>query len=250
MAPHYTKLDDQRIADNFPIMGNEVATLFPDRTRESVLSRARRLGFNTANRRTKGDCWTEDEIKILRDNFTKMGSDVISMLPGRSRQSINNKAQMLHIPSPNSWSREEDRIIVKACYDYTNGTFEYSDTLPDLLPNRSENSIRLRVHNLAKHRTSVLGGYPINAYIAITGSHKGYDKIDHKFYDLMEAAFDAIKTNSNNRKVAEAIVKALELHYKLGMDIIDVAAELNVSNNTARWLLNTGLKFLKQALKK
>lgn len=259
MAKHYTAEQDAIIKEQYPKIGIKVAKLLPDHDEKSVIYRAKRLGCHT-NTTGHGESWREDELEILRNNFSKMGTTVICLLPNRTCRAIINKAHEMGITSPlvkmdnncksGKWSRAEDRVIIRTCYDYVNNTLKYDDRLLDLLPDRSEGDIRLRVTNLAKYRNGILGGYPINVYIAITGSHKNYPDFCAQFADLVEAAFTAIRSNSNKPEIAKKIVEALELHYKFGMDIVDVAAELDVSNDSARWLLNTGLKFLKQALKK
>lgn len=247
MGKHFTQYspeEDKIITDNFSKMGRDVYKLLPDRTRESVLNRAKRLGFYAPP--VNKNAWTQAEIDILRKHYNKMGGDVHKLLPNRNKPSIHNKAHMLGIPCPSNWPREEDRIIVKTCYDYTTATFEYDNSILGLLPNRSEDEIKSRILYLAEHRTCI--GYPINAYIAIKGTYKGYNKVSDIFYEMMDAVFDAIRNNTNNLKVGEKIVEALELHYKLGFDIVDVAAELNISTDMARWLINNGIRFMKQAL--
>lgn len=266
MAKHYTAEQDAIIKEQYPKIGIKVAKLLPDHDEKSIIYRAKRLGCHSSSNSGKGESWTDEEVKILRDNFPKMGTTVVCLLPNRTCHAVANKAQLMGIRAPGNrhiynkpnnkasketgWTRAEDRIIIKTCYDYVNNKLKYNDEIIELLPDRNVDEIRLRVANLAKYRNSILGGYPINVYIAITGGHKNYIHIGPRFAELVEAAFTAIRSNSNKPEVAEKIVKALELHYKFGMSIVDVAAELEISDESAKWLLDNGLKFLKQALKK
>lgn len=258
MGKHYTPQEDAIIMDNYPNIGIDVMKLLPDRDAKSIMHRANQLGCYR-QRRNKVEAWSDKEIEVLRNNFTSMGTSIVCLLPNRSLYAIRNKAQMMGIlphgrhtggTKPNDWSRAEDRIIIKTCYDYIENKLKYDDKLLNLLPDRRESDIRLRVANLSKYRNGICGGYPINVYIATTGSYKGYESIGMAFDDLVEVTLTAIKTNSNKPEVAEYIVRALDLHYKFGMDIIDISEELNVSEDTAKWLLNAGTRFLKQALKK
>lgn len=242
----YNAKDDEIIMKNFPTMGRNVTALFPDRSPWSVISRCRTLGLTIPTK--PNNAWTDDEIKILRENYTKMGGDIVRLIPRHSRQSVVNKAQVLKIPSPSDWSREEDRIIVKTCYDPAGGMFNYTDDLIDLLPDREMQSITARVGYLEKHHTSIAGGYPINVYMAINGKFEGYSRIGNEFYDIMERILNAIKNNTSADKphIGPKIVEAMELHYKLGFDVADVAAEMGISEDSVRWLLSYGIKFAKQ----
>lgn len=263
MSKHYTAEQDAIIKDKYPKIGIGVAELIPEHDEKSIVYRAKRLGCHTNANHTKGEIWSEEELEVMRNNFSKMGNEIVCLLPNRTLQAIINKAQHMGIRPPvwksaknksegnaTVWSRAEDRIIIKACYDYMSNKVKYDDILLELLPNRSECEIKLRVANLAKYRNTILGGYPINVYITITGSHNNYIEIAHQFADLVEAAFTAIRNNSNNPKVANKIAEALELYYKYGMDVNDIAEEMNISKDAAQWAVNTGIKFLKQALKK
>lgn len=264
MGKHYTPEQDAIIKDKYPKIGIGVAELIPEHDEKSIIYRAKRLGCHVNANHTRGENWSEEELEVMRNNFSKMGTEIVCLLPNRTLQAIMNKAQHMGIRSPSynttksdhnessieEWSKAEDRIIIKTCYDYMENKLVYSDDLLDLLPNRDESSIRLRVANLAKYRNGILGGYPINVYITIMGSHKNYCRVNLIFADLVESAFVAIKTNSDNPKIAEKIVEALELHYKFGMDVTDIAEELNIKEDSAKWLLNTGAKFMRQALLK
>lgn len=257
MARHYTEEEDAIIMEKYPTIGVKVAELLPDRDIKSIALRAKHLGYSKQDH-AKGDTWTDEEVELLRKNFTKMGSTIVCLFPNRTLAAIRNKAQMIGIPphyqytdsSDPNWSRAEDRIIIKACYSHTENRIRYDDRLLELLPDKDEDSIRRRVANLAKYRNGILGGYPINVYIEITGSYKGYESVNNVFEDLVESALTAIRTNSNKPNVARLITEAFELHYKFGMSTLDISEELNVSEDTAKWLLSNGIKFINQALLK
>ena len=258
MAKHYTEEQDDIIRKYYPTIGVKVLDMLPDHDEKSVIYRAKKLGCHSNANHTRGEMWTKEEEEVLKYNYTKMGSAIVCLLPNRSLQAIANKAQHMGIRPPgykstkskSEWTRAEDRIIIKHCYDYISNKLTFDDSVLEHLPNRSEDDIRLRVASLAKYRNSILGGYPINIYISITGSHKNYISIAPCFINLVEAAFVAIKTNSNKPKIAEKIVNALELHYKFGMDVVDIAEELGINEDGAKWLLNTGNKFMSNALVK
>ena len=58
------------------------------------------------------NCWTEEEDRILRENYPTLGGDVCELLPGRSKQSCCARASMFGIEfCANRWSEEEIQIL-------------------------------------------------------------------------------------------------------------------------------------------
>ena len=81
----------------------------PGRTRESILQLAAKYGlkYNDPNK------WTEHELNILRDNYSKEKKNIIKLLPGRTWGSIQSMASKLNLSYDNrGWTEEQRRIIV------------------------------------------------------------------------------------------------------------------------------------------
>ena len=81
----------------------------PWRTRESILQLAAKCGlkYNDPNK------WTEHELNILRDNYSKEKKNIIKLLPGRTWSSIQSMASKLNLSSDNrGWTEEQRRIII------------------------------------------------------------------------------------------------------------------------------------------
>ena len=83
--------------------------------------------------------WTEEEDKIIIDNYPTMGRDVYKLLPGRSKNSCCYRASLLGCSyNKSKWSEEEDKILKK--FYPSMGT-----KVCELLPNKNYNSCRNRV---------------------------------------------------------------------------------------------------------
>ena len=81
----------------------------PWRTRESILQLAAKCGlkYNDPNK------WTEHELNILRDNYSKEKKNIIKLLPGRTWSSIQSMASKLNLSYDNrGWTEEQRRIII------------------------------------------------------------------------------------------------------------------------------------------
>lgn len=205
-------------------------------------------------KRKKNDRWTVEELDILREHYGKIGAvGVAAMLPGRTVEAITNKANLVQIKGPNSWTRAEDRTILKniVCEDryYTN----MASKIHSIMPYRSTGMIALRIEWLIK-RNAAKGVYPMNVYIHLTGSLKGYYEFTHKrsvgFMHLVDVAIANIENNYPNRILGKKIAEVIRWKYQLGFDEIDIAEEYGISVESAKWMINTGDKLLKQLLTK
>lgn len=92
--------------------GSKAFSRLPNRTLASCQRRVRILGLSAER-----SYWTVEEENILREYYPTEGTDVCEKLPGRSRSSVERKAQKLGIryqPNPDMnghWSAEEDAIL-------------------------------------------------------------------------------------------------------------------------------------------
>lgn len=55
--------------------------------------------------------WTEEEDKILEENYPTMGVKVTALLPGRSEYACRYRACMLDIKSNCAWTYEDDQLL-------------------------------------------------------------------------------------------------------------------------------------------
>ena len=55
--------------------------------------------------------WTEEEDKIIIDNYPTMGSNVYKLLPGRNRSSCIGRAHKLKIVYKARWTSDEVQIL-------------------------------------------------------------------------------------------------------------------------------------------
>lgn len=107
----YTKYEDEIIIKNYEELGAEYISnnLLPHRTKDSIATRANRLGIKTRKK------WTDEEKEILKRNYEVSSvDDVMKLLPNRSRSSIISHAIELNLRSPTNrdFTSSDDEFIM------------------------------------------------------------------------------------------------------------------------------------------
>ncbi|MCD8395992.1 MAG: hypothetical protein LUD12_02175, partial [Lachnospiraceae bacterium] len=87
------------------------------------------------------DDWSEEEIHILREWYAAEGSNVITRLPGKSRNAVRLQANRLGLACKARWSEEEDAILRQ--YYPTEGS-----AVSKRFTDRSRESVRIRALKL------------------------------------------------------------------------------------------------------
>lgn len=230
----FTKEEDKIIIENYPTMRREVCKLLPDRSAGSVMGRARALGFKLGS----PNYWSEEEEAILREHYPTMGENIKDLLPNRSVRAIKQRAYQMHIYYLASWSAEEDRIL-------RDNNLMYSDNLLELLPNKDENSIRSRIEDIRKNINAKIT-YPLNLYIRIYDTYKGYDIRYKAFEHNIDIAYSIIRKSKLDPNLADKVLKALDLYFKEYLEFEDIAYELNISSKQAELFVERGVLALKR----
>ena len=99
----FTKEEDQIIIENYSKMGSYVANLLENRSRPSVLNRARKLGLRMPDINNKKKSspkqkitgWTKEEDYLIRKHGMEITDDLMMALPNRSCKSIERRIQQL-----------------------------------------------------------------------------------------------------------------------------------------------------------
>lgn len=162
----WTEKEDLILRKKYQSIGpTECFKFLPNRTKDTIQNRARRLGLTIEGKRCgknrKPNSWTSEEIKILRENYPSLGPrGCQKLLPGRTISSISDRTRRLGLAEKNgrrpwyparedAWTKEEIQILKD----------NYIKVGPKkcriLLPRRSNNSIHTRVNILGladKHR--------------------------------------------------------------------------------------------------
>lgn len=66
---------------------SEIHALLPHRSRRAIAAQATKLGLKRA------EAWTSEELSILRQFYPVLGRKIVSMLPGRTINSVHRKAE-------------------------------------------------------------------------------------------------------------------------------------------------------------
>ena len=99
----WTEEEDNIIIELYPKIGNDVLKYLPNRTREGLLQRRKKLGIKTIS------SWTNEEDKILIKHFPNIGYEVCKLFPQRSKTQIRGRVERLGLKMNKNekWSKEE-----------------------------------------------------------------------------------------------------------------------------------------------
>jgi hypothetical protein len=98
--PSWSEFEDALLLKNYQIMTtDELTKLFPQRTFDGIRSRIRVLGLKRDNQHLKQAracfMWTDEELKILKENKDKTVKDLQLLLSARSGNSIRGQLRRL-----------------------------------------------------------------------------------------------------------------------------------------------------------
>ncbi len=115
---------------------------FPNISRQSIYTKMSKLGIN-AEKYFDVMKWTEDELKILKDNYVYGKVEkILILLPNRTYSSITTKAKRLGLITRTFWTDKENNTMKKFYHLKT------VDEMMELLPNRTRLSIIEQARNL------------------------------------------------------------------------------------------------------
>lgn len=139
--------DTDVVADHYgKVPVEELQTMLSTpRTRDAIMHKARHLGLT---RRTKN--FSSEEDNIIRGVYPD-GTDeeILEKLPGRSLQSVANRATRLGVKRRSVWTSEEEAVLVE---HYPCATDE---ELVRILTGRTVDSIRTRANRLGLKKGSM-----------------------------------------------------------------------------------------------
>lgn len=105
----WTEGESRLLEEAFPADGIACLAKFPERTKNSVLGRAYRMGLKNVPR------WSEAEDTIIREYYPSEGRACHKRLPGRTAGAVGERAIRLGVQYASfrrrAWSAREDAII-------------------------------------------------------------------------------------------------------------------------------------------
>jgi 5-methylcytosine-specific restriction endonuclease McrA len=156
----YSKEEDEIIKSNSHLTVSEIQELLPNRKVDSILQRYRYLGLEW---KKTWEFWTEEEISLLE--ITDHIEELLTLLPGRTEESIRIKANRLGKQFNEYWTDEELKILIN---NY--GKLQVNEFV-HLLPNRNESSIYTKANSLGLK--GLMGRYDISDEDIITLFNEG-----------------------------------------------------------------------------
>lgn len=145
------------------------------RTPASVRATAHSMGCSSGNKTYAP--WSEEEKEIVRTGYARGADHVLSLLPGRSRQTVRWMANRLGVVSARSWSPEEEAILA-AHYP------EQGVTVADRLPGRTPEAVKLKACDMG---IRYLGGESAGQKIWSEEEQQLLARNDHlKFPELLK----------------------------------------------------------------
>lgn len=135
------------LKEHYPQMGRKVCELLPGRAERACTQMAAKLGLTASKKTfTRGKKWSEEEIKILKESYPKLGSAVHKLLPNRSDAACAAMAYKLGIPPVRprkcvKWTADEIGIL-KSNY------CKLGKAVVDLLPGRTVSTCQKKASDL------------------------------------------------------------------------------------------------------
>lgn len=145
MKKKWTYEEVRYILENWGIKSLEDIMKRLDRTEDSVMRKARRLGLSIHKKDEdlKKRRWTKEEDKYILDHYKKISLDRISLYIDRTTSSIRKRARALKISTVvTHWTREEEQILFEKW-----GIISV-DTISKQL-NRSKNAVLLKAYQMS-----------------------------------------------------------------------------------------------------
>lgn len=131
---HYPNGDWDLIKDRFPYMD-----------KQCVFAKMSELGIRA--KYSKDKQWTDEELKILKDNYYNGNMDnVLKLLPNRTYKAITTKAKRIGLKTRDFWSEDELEILKK------HYKILEIDEILNLIPNRSKECVYIKASDLGLHR--------------------------------------------------------------------------------------------------
>ena len=142
---HWTDEEIEILKKYYPIEGSKCADRLPGHTKVAITGYAIREGIKTENYRHNTK-WTEEEIKILKDNFGKIpNNELAELIPNRTEKAIVVRARQLQLTGPRGhyqkWTDEEIAILKE--YYPKEGL-----KVAERLPNRTWRAVRQEAKEL------------------------------------------------------------------------------------------------------
>jgi hypothetical protein len=135
----WSEEEDEILKQYYPIEGAKCCSRLQDRTMNSVMQRANKLGIAYTE-----NSWSDEELEIIRIYYPKEGKNIVNRLPHKTIYAIKAQARKMKVYSKAfcSWSEEEDKII-KEKYAELGGS-----KLQQLIPNKTCYEINKRAQAL------------------------------------------------------------------------------------------------------
>lgn len=132
--------EEIRIMENYYIElgGNGIVQYLPNRTLTEIRAKAAKMKLIRKQR------WTKEEDKIMERYYPKLGSNIQSMLPNRTINTILVRAQKLNLRvlhSTDKWTEDEIEILKSNYEDMGTGCCS-------ILKNKDRNAIRIKAESL------------------------------------------------------------------------------------------------------
>ena len=132
----FTEEEDKFLVEQYCDKGPDFCAAALDRSRQSIISRASKLGCNNIVH------WTDEEDNILRTYYPIEGAKSFLRLVSRSTLQCRHRVEALELRAPDSrWTDEEIQIM--QTYYYTEGT-----DIIKRLPGRTLNGVLCKAHLL------------------------------------------------------------------------------------------------------
>lgn len=134
----WTTEEEDILKKNINLKLARLEPLFPDKLKIHI----QRKRFHMTGKTTGTGIWSEDEVKILKDNRKLHNRELVKLLNNKTETQISLKRGIEKIPRKDFWSDEEITEIKELANSYN------LNEIYSKFPHRSNSSIKTKYHDL------------------------------------------------------------------------------------------------------
>lgn len=186
--------EEKYLIDNWGQADASIIMKILDRTEDSIVRKAQRLGLKTHKNPNEylKKRWSAEEENILREFYQiKPMDDLLSLLPGRTRESIIKRAKLLGLNCENRhWSEEEIMYLEEKW-----GVVAIDNIARKL--GRTKNAILLKAHKIGLREQVIANGEYLTpkdiSDVLVVGTKSVYNWMEKGYLKYRKLRINSVK---------------------------------------------------------
>lgn len=243
MSNKWSLEDEKYLVNNWSTTELDIIIGVLNRSGDSIIRKAQRLGLSKDQNKLAKKKWSPEEEKVLYDFYQlKPISELLTLLPGRTRESIIKKAKQLGVNSENRYWSESEVVYLEEKW----GVIPVENIARKL--NRTKSSILLKAHKIGLREQVLANGEYLTpkdiATILSVGTRTIYCWMDKGLIKYRRLKINSIKKYQIKISSFAQFLEAYKEKWDSRIADIDyikacfLTGREKGNNHTPEWLLN------------